>query len=620
MSAFVFMGLCARMAEARPPAHRNDPWRMRETGRSADPERVTVERFTVVVSTFSGRAAADALAQELRAHFDDARVDSLFVNDSYRYRVLSGKFIKEGGAKSRSKALTELGYTDLQIQTVVLTETVATEALVPSPYRNPIVRREDGGISTTLLGRPLIIGGEYRLRTRGLVNFALGRRLPAPPPFPGEEPEKQPRRRTDTFRFTQQLKIQALWKFHEKAALFIDGRFNHLIRDSQSNRRIVTDDEIIIQSLSTNEVRVLRGETYLFVRDLFDIPASMQIGRQRFRDKREWWWDANLDGVRLYQYGAPGMVFEVGLTRELAQLSPDDEDIDVEDDDVLRIFGHYAWNYAPTHRLDAFALYHRDDSGQPPRNPPSQTPDRNRDELDQNLWWLGVRGTGKFKPTDEQRIRYWLDGAVVNGEEELVDFDDDQLGGSNKFFKKQVHGWAVDLGASWSVERWFDPTLTFGYAVGSGNKLRNGRDEDDERFIGNDSSFRQTGLQDNTGKFRGVTSFRYYGELFRPELSNMHIGTIGFGFPILKSSSVDVMWHIYEQVVETNFVRDGEIRIRPNGAARDLGQEIDIIVGLEEWDTVSIEIVAAGFRAGDAYGSESGNLAGFFDFRVSYDF
>ena len=38
-------------------------------------------------------------------------------------------------------------------------------------------------------------------------------------------------------------------------------------------------------------------------------------------------------------------------------------------------------------------------------------------------------------------------------------------------------------------------------------------------------------MQRNRGKFNGVVSFRYYGEVLDPELTNLRILTLGIGLP-----------------------------------------------------------------------------------------
>jgi len=200
----------------------------------------------------------------------------------------------------------------------------------------------------------------------------------------------------------------------------------------------------------------------------------------------------------------------------------------------------------------------------------------------------------------------------------------------NDVYKRDVFGWGLDVGFTWDTRWRFEPRFTFGYAIGSGD----GNPDQDAvetpdgnfRYPGTDGSFRQTGLQDNNGKFSGVNRFHYYGELFRPELSNMHIGTVSLGFPIFESSSVELLWHIYEQVNEAGYLTDADIGPSPNGRDRRLGQEFDLSLGIEEWEWLEIEITAAVFRAGEAFSrpdprnNREGEIASFFEFKFEYNF
>ncbi|NNE43891.1 MAG: alginate export family protein, partial [Gemmatimonadetes bacterium] len=133
---------------------------------------------------------------------------------------------------------------------------------------------------------------------------------------------------------------------------------------------------------------------------------------------------------------------------------------------------------------------------------------------------------------------------------------------------------------------------TIGYAVGSG-----GADES--------SVFRQTGLQDNNDKFGGVSSFRYYGELLEPELSNLEIKTAALGFRPLRATSVDLVAHSYRQRSVAGRIEGANLQTRPRGFSPDIGTEWDLIVALEELRMLELEYVFAWFFPGDAFASDA---------------
>ena len=163
-----------------------------------------------------------------------------------------------------------------------------------------------------------------------------------------------------------------------------------------------------------------------------------------------------------------------------------------------------------------------------------------------------------------------------------------------------IHGWGFDLGATWETRLPGRPSLTLGYAMGSGDVRSDSPKVDDQKS--NDHSFRQTGLQDNNDRFRGVDRFKYYGELLKPELSNLRIATAALGFPFLENSSVELIYHSYQQVDAAKFLRDATVRRQPAGRKRGIGHEVDLVIGIEEWENFEIELIVAAFRAGPAFG------------------
>lgn len=660
----------AETAHAGPHDRRDYPWNVRpraagEQG-SDKRQRVLVERYTVDIGAYAGRAAAEARAGELREHFDDVRVETIEDDRRIRHRVTCGEFRKEGGAKARIKALGELGFAagDMTVRKYTFEQiTTATEVTLTPIMKQPHENKGDGRLNVKLFGRPLNIAGEYQFRPSYLNNFNL-----LSESIKNEDGNVIRRSNTDTFRLRNSARLEGLWLPHDNVAIFAQGRLNWNVRETARKARLEDIDvegEVIPvrvggcgdppkypRRCDSSEVQLVRGQTWIYIHDLWDVPAGLQVGRQRFRDKREWWWDANLDAVQLHTYGTDFLRFEATVAQEVAQLAPDEEDIEPEEDDVLRLLGHATWRWAPRHRLEGFVLYQHDGSGIANGEfngiPGFGWVDpKDRDELDRDMVWFGARASGRWKVHDDHRLYYWADAAVAKGKEVEVDYgscpDDDPncecdlvpegcaiRPPQNEVIRRDVQGWGVDVGVTWDTKWPLQPSFTFGYAVGSGDGDPD-RDpvatpEGDLRLPGTDSAFRQTGLHDNNGKFRGVNRFHYYGELLRPELSNIHIGTLAVGFPLFESSSIEILWHIYEQVNEASFLLDSALGPSPNGRDRDLGQEIDVSIGIEEWDQLELELTAAVFRAGDAFSrtdpaqNRSGEIASYFEFRFDYNF
>lgn len=184
----------------------------------------------------------------------------------------------------------------------------------------------------------------------------------------------------------------------------------------------------------------------------------------------------------------------------------------------------------------------------------------------------GLRAYGDWIPDNNM----WGELGVVRG---YQDFSD-------------LRGWGGDIGTTYSpsgAKPWY---FSAGYAFGSGD--RNPND-----LI--DHAFRQTGIQDNNDKFGGVTSFKYYGEILEPELSNLHIMTAGVGRRFGRRISLDLVYHKFTQDEALDRLRNTNFKVRPNGTSTDIGQELDVILGHRSGFGLDTELVLAAFDPGRAF-------------------
>jgi len=294
------------------------------------------------------------------------------------------------------------------------------------------------------------------------------------------------------------------------------------------------------------------SELYGYLRQPFGGGVDLQVGRQDFDDPREWIYDENLDAVRVHVL-RQDFRLELSSSTRLTESSRANRETDnwiayLSNDDVER-------------HLAAWVVDRR----------------RSGEERSKPLH-AGVRMLGQWLP--QQSV--WAELSAVRGYEEGVD----------------LRGWAVDLGTTWDLEPYY---VTLGFAHGSG---------DDDPFDDVDTSHRQTGLHDNNGRFGGVTSFKYYGEVLEPELSNLDVYTAGLGMRVGRRSSLDLVLHKY-RLVETYQLPPGStasspllnssLRARPDGIHDDLGWEADLVLGsreLKDWD---LELVLGWFSPGDAF-------------------
>lgn len=307
--------------------------------------------------------------------------------------------------------------------------------------------------------------------------------------------------------------------------------------------------------------------------DLEDLPIDklrLRFGRQEFEDKREWLYDQELDGLHLF-YELGKWSAELSATR----LSTFRENLLTNDDydEHLNFYMAYG-SYQPVrqHEFNAYTIL---------------IDDRSQASTEQAL--LGLRSKGTLL----DRIDYWTELATVRGQDKGVD----------------LRGYALELGATYRFTTVFSPSLSLAYAFGSG-------DSNSEDSL--DRSFRQTGIQDNTGRFNGVEDFQFYGEALDPELSNIHIITAGLGIRPTKKSSLDLVYHHYHQdKAAEGKLRDAWIREETLGESRDLGQGLDIIVGYREVRNLQLYARYGLFFPGEAFADDADTA---YSFQVGFEY
>lgn len=277
---------------------------------------------------------------------------------------------------------------------------------------------------------------------------------------------------------------------------------------------------------------------------------DVQIGRQDFDESREWLYDANLDALRLRWRGD-----DMHLELSASTVISDGNDAEEATDNFIA----YLSSADEDRHWGAYVIDRRD------RRSPRDYP-----------FFAGLRAIGEWLPRNE----VWAELATVQG-----------YSGSD-----ELDGYAFDLGTTWkprALEPWY---FSAGFALGSGD------DDPDDRV---DEAFRQTGLHDNNDKFGGVTSFRYYGELTDPDLSNLQVATLGIGRRFGRRNSLDLVWHGYRQDEAADRWRRTGIDRRPDGVHPDLGQELDLIWGTRSEAGWQLELVLATFDPGDAFPDDS---------------
>jgi alginate production protein len=313
----------------------------------------------------------------------------------------------------------------------------------------------------------------------------------------------------------------------------VEGRGRHLWREDEEDGASQDEDWTL-------------GETWLYWRDALGPGYDLQIGRQDFDDRREWIYDQNLDGLRLFK-GTERMRYEFSVSSTFGAGAKRDES-------SVNVFGQVS-NLDDDKHLAAWFLH------------------RSHEEpYEAHLTHLGVRALGDWLDP----FQSWSDLALVVGDER----------------DRDVLGWGYDLGGELRGEGW-PFGLALGYAYGSG---------DDGQ--GQDSAFRQTGLQDNNARIGTATAIRYYGELVDPELSNLSIATLGLSWWWSERTALSLLGHDFNQVEAADFLRDTQLDLNPTGLSRHLGSELDLALTSRAFPNLDVEFVLGMFFPGEAFAED----------------
>lgn len=450
---------------------------------------------------------------------------------------------------------------------------------VESLTRRQDARRPAALLETELFDRPFLVSGEYAMQLRDRRNFRLETR------------------RDEVLDSEAEFQLDAYWAPRDTLHLFVAAK-------------AVYEAEILREGGTRSpEAAIERDQAWVFFDRIGGSNFGVQLGRQNFKEAREWWWDDDLDAARLY-FDRAGWHAEVALAKELAKVSSAEDGIDPASEEVVRTLATVSWLWAPRQRLEAFFLHADDRSGSGPvgtRLDPSR-----EDEDDGRLTWYGLRAIGNRDFGRFGELEYWVDWASVTGTATEIDYRD---AGSqsvvSRLTAREVRGSALDFGLSWETPLPATPSLTLSVARGSGDP-----DPDD----GVDRAFRQTGLHQNKWRYSGVNRFRVYGELLRPELSNLRIVTASLGVPLLRNSSLELSWHRYRQLHASDSLRDVRLDADPSGLDPDLGEEIDLVLGFREGRRLDIELATGMFIAGEAFATSGRRRAWFGQLEFTWNF
>lgn len=510
---------------------------------------VAVTARTAIVHEGGGAGSPAALAPGLRVKIEGERRGELFVAEEITIRRNQG--YRERKVEGPIEALDARG--DHGVLRVVGLEILVTESteLSGGGRRHAILSRRVGVVDDddllflrpSGLGRHLALAGEVRLRAEGSDNLELD-------PDDGER-ELVP---------------------EIAAVLGLAASFGPAFLYAEA----VGEKEFVLQSADTfedgaSDLRI--GEAYVEWRGLGAPWFSVAVGRQKFDEPREWYYSRqNLDAVRAV-FGWARLRLEASWSRNLF-----DKHRNLRDRTRDNVILYARYDALQALAVEGFWVRRRD-----------------RTELRDSPRILGLRLAGEAGP----HLEFWLDAAREGGTRGRRDPD------SGRIVVRPVRARALDGGLIWRWRTRLDPSLVVSYAVGSGEPdevLQNG-DPDAQAGLA-DRTFRQSGLHRNRDRYTGVVSFRYYGEVLDPELSNLRILTLGVGLHPSRAISLDLLHHRYRQDAPSRFLQS-DLDAAPSGEDPGLGSEWHLVAGYEPGRFLELRWTAGRFRPGPAFGDEA---------------
>lgn len=331
-------------------------------------------------------------------------------------------------------------------------------------------------------------------------------------------------------------------------------------------------------------------------------PLTLTAGRQRFHEPRGNWWNRDLDALSLNYKTEKNSAF-IALGQNLGKYRLGSENgLEQDETDRLRIFGEVTQNFSNNQNLQTRFLYENDYSGL--ENIGQDILSDDRDLEDNQLLWVGLRATEAI-PT-HSNINYRADLMGVIGTEKILDITSStsaDLRRVARHAERDVAGWAFDGALEARINHPLNPIFTFGYAYA-------------------DSDFRQTGLEGNTSRYpenRAAGSLHNYGEVLRPELSNIHILDLGLNFPLFAASDLNINYFSYWRANNNMGLGTNGIDAALSGNGSYIGQALDLVstIKLSEEkifadftrEHTDLRLKLGAFRSGDAYGALQDEMA-----------
>ena len=318
---------------------------------------------------------------------------------------------------------------------------------------------------------------------------------------------------------------------------------------------------------------------------------GLLIGRREIRDVRAWWYSNSLDMAELfYDTTELKAKFLIGGRIVDERLTDDETTINLED--TLYLIGHLDYQYYRNNRIELFGMHEKNDK---PQNQIGLISDIWKPaQAKSSLTWLGARATG-YLANESSELRYWLDVGYVTGETQDLfnvqyskSYDSVTIG----FQDYDVSGWGGSLGGVWRPK-------SDAYALGAG--LAAGDGEKSSRTDTARKRYIQPRIANNKSHIIGPTTFRYYGELVDPELTNIMIASLYGGINVYNYAWLQMSLHNYRQIEADTQLYASRYMIQPNGHSEDIGNELDIMYNYRLLNNSQLQLILSAFKGGSAF-------------------
>ena len=156
---------------------------------------------------------------------------------------------------------------------------------------------------------------------------------------------------------------------------------------------------------ASRKLFIERGEMWLHSRDTAGSGLTVEIGRLKFEDDRLWWWDAELDALRV-SHENEGVEVSLAAAGEIGRSRSDRRGTDPEQHRVRRWIAQVSWDWQPEQTIRLYLLRHDDRSRT--ETVLQTVPTAAQDSSDARRTWIGARWHGDAQPRSAQSLHYWL--------------------------------------------------------------------------------------------------------------------------------------------------------------------------------------------------------------------